>query len=321
MRADLSISDLEKLEAKFKSKIKLLVNQYTGSPEVALSVAKIQKNLGLLFKYKSYGIKACTPLGYSIFILNREEGFSFQNHLSFKTELFNVLNVLPGGYLFAASEKDWKKSFEEKKFKDWFDKKHGGQYDKFKIIPAIGDIIKIHKIGIVHTAIGCVLEEYANTSSDMVQRLYDQNFGKKIPSRFSRSFVQKSLNKISFPDKNSLVFIDRKKKKLKPKKMKFGEWVVFNNSTEFFAARCSINTSKVQKIFTKDNYISIYVTKGEGKISIFDDNNTFDTDLTFKIKNGETTMLVPETVWKIENISQEPLCYSFLSVKSLNALK
>jgi len=321
MRVDLSILKLEKLETKFKSIIKVLINYDIGNVEIALSIAKIQKDLGLLFKYKSYGVKACTPLGYSIFLLNRGEGFSFQNHLSFKTELFNVLSVLPGGYLFVASQKDWEKCFEEKKFKDWFNKKPGGQYDKFKSVPTAGDIIKIHKTGIVHTAIGCVLEEYANTSSDMVQRLYDQNFGKKIPSSFSRKFVQKSLDKIKFPEENNLVSVNHKKKRIKSKKMKFGKVVILNNSVKFVAARYSISASKTQKIFTKNNYISIYVTNGEGKVSIFSDKKTRDMSLTFKIKKGETTMFIPKTVWTLENTSRKPLCYSFLSVNKLNALR
>ena len=39
-------------------------------------------------KYKSYAVKAATPLGYSIFLQNQGQGFSFQQHLVHKLEGF-----------------------------------------------------------------------------------------------------------------------------------------------------------------------------------------------------------------------------------------
>jgi len=38
----------------------------------------------------------------------------------------------------------------------------------------------ISELGVVHTVMGCVLEEYATVSTDMVERLHDQNIGRRF---------------------------------------------------------------------------------------------------------------------------------------------
>ena len=78
----------------------------------ARKLASLMKDIGLFFKYKPYAVKASHPLGYSIFLQRPLEGFSFQNHLEHKTEVFHILEVMPGGFVFLCKYEDWQKHYE-----------------------------------------------------------------------------------------------------------------------------------------------------------------------------------------------------------------
>jgi hypothetical protein len=103
LHKDQNYQELEKWEFEFKGKILELVDKgdYNTAIQSTLS-------LGLLLKYKPYGVKCSSLLGYSIFFLNPGEGFSFQRHLDFKTELFHFIDTGQNGYGFIAESDDFK---------------------------------------------------------------------------------------------------------------------------------------------------------------------------------------------------------------------
>ena len=323
LQADLPIAELEKLEADFKSVVRNLAEGYRSDPSSAFSVAKAQKEMGLLRKYKSYGIKACSPLGYAIFLLNHDEGFSFQNHLTGKVELFHFLEVPEGGYAFVSSEDGWKLAYEKKKVKKWSDGKKDPAYDRFKIPVRVGDIVKIDKPGIVHTAVGCVLEEYATASTDMVERLHDQNAGKPIPKKFSKAFVRRALDKMEFPESSSLVSVEdlSKRSLIRPKKVEFGEETTLHDSKQFVAARYQVGASKSQTVVPGKRYVSLYFTEGQGTVSFVDSSGKQGREFTIAVSKGDPILFIPGTKWIIENFSNISLQYSFLSVEKSCALK
>jgi len=84
---DLPIETIERFERLFKDILKGIFTRAYSS-DTAREVLLIQKRLGFLLKYKSYAIKAANPLGYSIFLQNQGQGFSFQQHIAHKTEVF-----------------------------------------------------------------------------------------------------------------------------------------------------------------------------------------------------------------------------------------
>ena len=306
MQQDLPIFDLEKFESQFKAIVGFLVEKYPNNTLIAFTIAQIQKKMGLLCKYKSYGVKACTPLGYAIFLLNPREGFSFQNHLDFKTELFYILHVSKGGYVYISTSEQWNRVFDEQKFKHWFAGGFFAEYDKYKLKVIPGSVIKIDKTGIVHTAIGCTLEEYANVSTDMVQRLFDQNKGKQIPKKFSREFVKKQIESVVFPVfANDQSFLKE-----------FGMEIMLNESDEFVAKRVSIYPSKQQMIKTQGQYISVYVTQGKGNLSILESNGN-----SINLSKGDPVLLVPNSSWILKNTSTLQLQYSMLAIDKNKALK
>ena len=323
LQADLPIAELEKLEWEFKSVVREIVERHSGDPSCIFTVAKAQKQMGLLRKYKSYGIKACTPLGYAIFLLNHDEGFSFQNHLTGKVELFHFLRVSDGGYAFISGKEDWERSYRKEKFQDWLGGKADLAYESFKIFVRAGDVVKIDKPGIVHTAIGCVLEEYATASTDMVQRLHDQNMGKSIPKMFSKVFVQKKLDALVFPDSSTFVFTGSvsRRKPVRFLRTPFGQMRILHKAKEFIASHIALNSKKCQKICSGPRFVSLYVTEGTGTISLKDSSGKFSEKFTLCLFKGDSILLVPETEWQITNTSRMPLRYSFLSVHSDLALK
>ncbi|MDP9122664.1 MAG: hypothetical protein M3O15_15065 [Acidobacteriota bacterium] len=205
LASDLPIELLESYEELWKAILRRTLSGEVDGP-TARELAAFQKQVGLLLKYKTYAVKASSPLGYSVFLQNPAEGFSFQRHVTHKVEVFHILEVHPGGFVFLCTYEEWCAAYDPARFAAWL---LGGRpdpaYDRFKFPATPGDVFVLDRLGIVHTVIGCVLEEFATISTDMVDRLHDQNAGKTIPSHFNRPFVQERLRTLRTPDASRLV--------------------------------------------------------------------------------------------------------------------
>src|SRR6266853_2342518 len=198
LRADSPIAVLEQFERKLKELLSVeLAAPITG--DRMREVASFQAHLGFLLKYKSYAVKAASPLGYSVFLQRRGEGFSFQQHVTHKTEIFYILDVLPGGFVFLCDFADWQRVYQRDTFLAWLNGARDERYERYKFVPKPGDVIVIDHLGVVHTVVGCVLAEFATVSTDMVDRLHDQNEGKKIPAAFTRAFAEDRIRRIAWP--------------------------------------------------------------------------------------------------------------------------
>ena len=179
LRRDLPIDQTERLEELLKAVLRTAMSRPMAGAD-ARRIAQFQKELGFILKYKSYAIKAATPVGYSIFLQKEREGFSFQRHVVHKLEVFHILSVKPGGYVFLCDFGDWKRVYEEDSFERWLNGEQNAAYERYKFVPEPGDVFIISELGVVHTVMGCVLEEYATVSTDMVERLHDQNIGRRF---------------------------------------------------------------------------------------------------------------------------------------------
>ena len=192
LSGDLPIDALERIEALFKCVLRAACEREV-SPAEARTVAAFQQRVGFLLKYKPYAIKCANPLGYSLFIQNPGEGFSFQRHIEHKVEVFHIVEAMPGGYAFICDYSDWERDFEPEAFARWLAGAPDPRYDRHRHDVSPGDVFVIDQLNIVHTVVGCVLEEFATVSTDMVDRLFDQNEDKPIPAEFSREFVRARL--------------------------------------------------------------------------------------------------------------------------------
>lgn len=307
---DLPIETVEGFERLFKDILKGIFSRRVPGADIREVIA-IQQRLGFLFKYKSYAIKASNPLGYSIFIQNKGEGFSFQQHIIHKTEVFHILEVLNGGYVFICDYKDWLENYEESAFKDWLSGNPDKRYEQFRIYPKPGDIFSINKLNVVHTVIGCMLEEYATVSMDMVDRLYDQNAGKKIPSYFNRNYAQGILKSLKFPAASRHVNIDTNSRQepiteITPLKIPGGTRSILSE-TSIIASRYSFEPAKMSERFYDSRCAScLYFTQGKGQLIVGnkDEMNRL-TPPTIQVSLGDL-LIIPNGV-----------CYAFAAEGSV----
>jgi hypothetical protein len=207
LRADSPIAVLEQVERRLKE---MLTSELSARPDGARmrALASFQKDLGFLLKYKSYAVKAASPLGYSVFLQRPGEGFSFQQHVTHKTEIFYILDVPPGGYVFLCDFAEWREIFRRETLVAWLNGAADARYDRFRFVPEPGDVVVIDKLNVVHTVVGCTLAEFATVSTDMVDRLYDQNEGVPVPADFSRAFAEARLARLAWPRESSRVTFD-----------------------------------------------------------------------------------------------------------------
>jgi hypothetical protein len=198
LAADSPIEVLEGFEAILKS---VLLDGLSGevSGPTARRVARFQQELGFLFKYKSYSVKCSTPLGYSVFLQREREGFSFQRHVTRKTEVFHVLEAPDGAYAFVCAYDEWARSYDPAAFAAWLGGGADARYDRYRFDVRPGDVFVIDQLNVVHTVIGCVLEEFATVSTDMVDRLHDQNRGRPIPPELSRASSHERIASLVYP--------------------------------------------------------------------------------------------------------------------------
>ena len=312
LQKDQDYKTLEVLESQFKKYILELADQGDVN-----SVVSLTHSVGLLLKYKPYGVKCSSILGYSIFILNEREGFSFQRHLDFKTELFHIIDVSRGGYAFIADSIDFEAATSQAPISDFWNGSTEA-FDKFKLSVTPGDIVKIERTGIVHTAIGCTLEEYANTSTDMVDRLFDQNSG-RATTVGSREEVLKKLNKLTipFPEKEYALeegkIISKQLLESKPSK----GISIFNihESKEFTASRISFKVNSKYTLRTENQFVSLITSQGNLQM-VAQDNPTVTT---LNLGKMESVILPPSTIWEITANSTSDL--SVLAIDKTKALK
>lgn len=270
-------NDISTLE-RYENVLKAVLLDYctpTMSGEDARKIAEFQKKVGFLFKFKTYTIKATNPLGYSVFLHEPKEGFSFQIHKEHKVEVFHILQVMPGGYVFLCTYEDWKKTYDEESFAEWLKGESVPKYDRFKFIPSPGDVLIVNDLNIVHTVIGCILEEFANVSADMVDRLYDQNLAQRneIPEKYTRTYAQERLMELDSPLPKRLIDF-RKDWKAEPlKKTEINGLVktIIVDVDNFTAINYVFPTEYTsEKMTDPTRHIALHVWKGTGEITIGD---------------------------------------------------
>ena len=302
--ADLPVENSERLEVILKAVLKNSMAS-GASGAVARRIAHFQKELGFIFKYKPYAVKASVPLGYSIFLQNQKEGFSFQQHLTHKVEVFHVLEVKPGGYVFVCSYPDWKRHYNPGSLRRWLDGEPDDFFDCHKFVPQAGDVFVISALATVHTVIGCVLEEFATTSTDMVDRLHDQNAGRSIPPYFKREYAEKQLESLVHPEESRLVDMfsrNGRTRSLSPARVPGGTETVLTDSF-LRASRRTIEPYKESAMEKDPGRASfIRVHRGEGSIFIAaDDELQHFGKTSIPLVEGDLFMVPPGIHYGFKN--------------------
>ena len=304
LREDAPIARTELLEDLYKRVLRSLLTQPISGPD-ARRIARLQQHLGFVLKYKSYAIKAATPLGYSIFLQNERQGFSYQHHLVHKLEVFHIVAVKPGGFVFLCDYTDWERVYEPHAFDLWLAGEPNPVFDRFKFVPEPGDVFVISELGIVHTVVGCVLEEYATVSTDMVKRLHDQNEGQAIPASFTRANAERELLAIDMPRRNRLVsgFGDRDIVPIEPQAIPGGEQVVLCDSF-LRAARYRLQPRRESALVSeRGRAVILRIASGEGSVVLADSTERAGALPSVEFRRGDLILIPPGIHYAVRNDS------------------
>lgn len=273
LAADLPMAVLE----RYENILKILLHdlfQINISGETARAIAQFQRDLGFMLKYKSYTVKATTPLGYSVFIQNQGEGFSFQRHVSYKTEVFHILEVKPGGYVYICEYDQWLREYDQEAFTAWLNGAPNPAYDRHRIETKPGDVFVIDRLNVVHTVIGCVLEEFATCSTDVVDRLHDQNAGKPIPANFDNTYTVGALKRIQYPDNSRQIdwSADRvQASPIAPTQTAGGDVLPLARTEMISASRINVPANQTTGLAADERLAAtLHVLSGNGRVVVAD---------------------------------------------------
>jgi uncharacterized RmlC-like cupin family protein len=308
LTSELSIDALERVESLFKT---ILRPAFEGEPtgEDARTIARFQRDIGFLLKYKPYAVKCTNPLGYAIFLQNPGEGFSFQRHREHKVEVFHIVDAHPGAFAFICDFPTWESIFDPEAFAAWLAGAADGRYDPHRYELSPGDVLVIERLNVTHTVIGCALEEFATISTDMVDRLYDQNEGAEIPKKFDREFVRARLGEIRYPAESRVLY-GPEIGKIEATPIEGGTVRVLADS--FVAARAyAIDAGRAgPTLYDAHRAASIYVTGGAGELLIFSRDEDEHAIEPIPVSAGDLLTIVPGVSHRAINSGDEPLTFS-----------
>jgi hypothetical protein len=269
LRADAPIAVLEQSERQLKQILARELAAAADGPHIR-SLAAFQQTVGFLLKYKSYAVKAASALGYSIFLQQPGEGFSFQQHVTHKTEIFHILDVRPGGFVFLCDFSDWKRVYQRDTFLAWLNGAPDERYERFRFVPQPGDVIVIDRLNVVHSVVGCVLAEFATVSTDMVDRLHDQNEGRAIPAEFTRAFSEDRIRQLAWPAASNYVTLGASgwsRTEIPSHPIKGGRKTTLGDDERFSASLIRIDPGgKSDVVSSPDRAISVHVAGGTGQL-------------------------------------------------------
>ncbi len=311
LRADAPIGVLEQHERQLKQILgRELAGRLDGSR--IRSLASFQQQLGFLLKYKSYAVKAASPLGYSVFLQRPGEGFSFQQHVTHKTEIFYILDVLPGGFVFLCDFADWNRIYDRSSFLAWMNGAADERYERFRFVPAPGDVIVIDRLSVVHSVVGCVLAEFATVSTDMVDRLHDQNEGRSIPPEFTRAFSEARIRGLTWPETSRRVMFETTGWSRTPvtgRSVVGGEQTVFGDDDRFSASVLRIASGAQSSTFTEPvRATSLHVASGSGRLLLgTEDELRRPSPPALDAVPGDLFLIAPGAHYAFVNDGKEPL--------------
>ena len=269
LRADSPIAVLEESERQLKRILTDELSAPLDGPRMR-SLASFQQNLGFLLKYKSYAVKAASPLGYSVFLQRPGEGFSFQQHVTHKTEIFYILDVPPGGFVFLCDFADWQRIYDRDTFLAWMNGAKDDRYERYRFVPRPGDVIVIDRLSVVHSVVGCVLAEFATVSTDMVDRLHDQNEGHAIPKEFTRAFSEERIRRQQWPATSHQVTLGPagwSRREVPSHLIRGGRKTSLGDDERFSASLIRVEPGgRTDVVSSPDRATSVHIASGKGEL-------------------------------------------------------
>jgi len=311
LRTDSPIAVLEEAERRLKTLLQQELSAPLDGPALR-ELASLQQQLGFLLKYKSYAVKAASPLGYSVFLQRPGEGFSFQQHVEHKTELFYFIDVPPGGYVFLCDISEWRQVYHPDRFLAWLGGAPDPAYERFRFVPRPGDVIVIDKLNVVHTVVGCTLAEFATVSTDMVDRLHDQNQHRLVPAEFTRNYAEQRLRALPWPETSQRVMADPagwRRAVVPCDSVRGGLRTVLNDDGVVMAATYRFAAGAVSEVGADSKRAtSLHIVSGAGRLVLGDAAEMRRTSPpTLEARAGDLFFIAPGGHYGFINEHTEPL--------------
>jgi len=216
-----SVAEVEASETQLKAIILSLLADGVGSDSYSQAASALGA-VGLVPKIKSYAVKAASPTGYAIFLQDPGRGFSFQIHPVPKFELFHTLGSRGFSRVFKMPYRVWKEAYEPARMERWLLGSADDALDRFAVVPEPGDVFTVESTEDVHTVLGCLVEEFATNSTDLVHRLHDQNQHLTVPNK-SRDSVDSELLNLPVVEPRRRWWLDGDQWKSKPMQPLLGD--------------------------------------------------------------------------------------------------
>jgi hypothetical protein len=305
LTSDMSIEALERFETSWKEVLRELLRAPLTGDE-ARTVAAFQRDVGLLPKYKSYAIKASSPLGYSVFFQEPGKGFSFQQHRHHKIEIFHVLEAAPESFALLCSLAEWNADYEPEAFARWLEGAENPVYERWRIPLVAGDVICLEKTGIVHSVIGCTLEEFATVSTDMVDRLHDQNSGAPVPRAYRREKVLQLLQETPSPAESRQI-AGRKRLPLQRQGFPGGEIVTLGEVQDLGASRIRLESGRRSPLLRSgDRAVVLFASRGDADLLLGTAAELAHGEPpSLKLPRGCAALLPPGMSYKVAALGEE----------------
>jgi mannose-6-phosphate isomerase-like protein (cupin superfamily) len=178
-------------------------------------------------------------------------------------------------------------------------------------MPEPGDVIVIDKLNVVHSVIGCTLVEFATVSTDMVDRLHDQNRGHEIPPEYSRDFTEDRLRHLSWPDASQRVTFERGgwcRRSIPALPIKGGVRTVFDDG-DIGAASFRIDPGAGSDLnMERERAVCLHVVDGAGRLVLGDEGEVRRVSPpTLTARAGDLFFVAPGAHYGFVNDGTAPL--------------
>jgi len=307
LTSDMRIEELERFEDSWKQALdEILTAPLTGSE--ARQLAAFQRDVGLLPKYKSYAIKASSPLGYSVFFQEPAQGFSFQQHRHHKVEIFHILDAMPGAFALICTLDEWNAAYEKDAFSRWLEGSTNPLYERWRIPLSAGDVICLKQTGVVHTVIGCVLEEFATISTDLVDRLHDQNEGAPIPESYCRELALQLLRTVPAPPASQEVLLpSQERRPLARQGFRGGETVTIGEVPGLRAERIRLESGRQSPLQeSEDQALVLFASRGDARLLLGTaDELARREPPALELTRGTAAMIPPGMSYKVAALATD----------------
>jgi hypothetical protein len=292
LKRPMQMDRVELIEGVFKRFLKAAFRPGLGGAE-ARFVAELSRTIGFVYKFKPYGVKCATALGYAIFFLWDGMGFSFQRHRTRKTELFHMLKTLDRGQIYLSTSREWDAVYERDAFDRWLSGTPDARYAAYARRPEPGDVYLVTELDTVHSVLGCVLEEYATVSTDMVDRLHDQNTRGEVPIVASATLDQ-WLAELPCPVPGSCWKSLSAPPVTLPARVQDGvRHIVLADTSEFLAERFDIESGRTLTIAADaERARSLFCLGGDCRVMLRDSSESGDV-APLRLAAGQVILIGP----------------------------